>query len=93
MNLTRQEITTCIGEPVNLGCYVNQMSSVHLTFSWTKDNLTVSQSSNTRVYRNVLVVTPEDDADFGTYECHVSDNMTVTKCSISLTAGCNNRSK
>lgn len=91
VNLTRQEITTCIGEPVNLGCYVNQMSSVHLTFSWTKDNLTVSQSSNTRVYRNVLVVTPEDDADFGTYECHVSDNMTVTKCSISLNAGCNNR--
>lgn len=89
MNLTRQEITTTIGEPANLGCYVDQTNTTHLTFSWTKDNKTVTQSSIIQVYRNVVVVTPKDDADFGTYECHVSDNVTITTCSISLKQGCN----
>lgn len=90
IGLTRQEITTSLGQPANLGCYVNQTNATSLTYSWTKDNLTVMQSSNIIVYDNVLVVTPENNTDFGVYECHVSDGVTNTKCNISLLPGCNN---
>ncbi|KAL9951477.1 hypothetical protein ACROYT_G044143 [Oculina patagonica] len=88
MGLTRQEITTSLGQPANLGCYVNQANTTSLTYSWTKDNSTVTQSSNLRVYDNVLVVTPKNNTDFGVYECHVSDGVTSTKCNISLLPGC-----
>ena len=90
MGLTRLEITTALGQPANLGCYANQTNVTSLTYSWTKDNLTVTQSSNVRVHGNVLVVTPKKSTDFGTYECHVSNGVTNTRCNISLLPGCNN---
>ena len=93
MDLTRQEITTTIGQPANLGCYANQTNSAGLIYSWKKGNLTITQSSNLRVYGNVLVVTPKENTDFGTYECHVSDDVTIATCRISLLPGCNNSRK
>ena len=90
MGLTRLEITTSIGRPANLGCYANQTNTTSLTYSWSKDNLTVTQSSNIKVYGNVLVVTPKKKSDFGMYECHVTDGVAITKCNITLLLGCNN---
>ena len=90
MGLTRKEVTASVGKPANLGCYVNHTNATSLTYSWTKDNLTVTQSSSIRVYGNVLVITPEKNTDFGVYECHASDGVTNIKCNISLSAGCNN---
>ena len=89
MRLTRQQITTSFGQPANLGCYTNHTNSSSLKYSWTKDNVNVTPSSNINVYDNVLVVTPENNSDFGTYECHVSNGVTTTSCSISLQPGCN----
>lgn len=90
MGLTRLEITTSIGRPANLGCYANQTNTTSLTYSWSKDNFTVTQSSNIKVYGNVLVVTPKKKSDFGMYECHVTDGVAITKCNITLLLGCNN---
>ena len=55
--------------------------------------MTVTETSNVKLYDNLLVVTPEKSTDFGTYECHVSDGVTITKCSISLRPGCNETGK
>jgi len=90
MGLTRLEITASLGQPANLGCYANVTNTTSLTYSWAKDNLTVTQSSNIRVYDNVLVVTPSKESDFGMYECRVTDGVTITKCNITLLPGCNN---
>ena len=90
MGLTRLEITASLGQPANLGCYANVTNTTSLTYSWAKNNLTVTQSSTTRLYENVLVVTPKKESDFGMYECHVTDGVTITKCNITLLPGCNN---
>ena len=90
MGLTRLEITASLGQPANLGCYANVTNTTSLTSFWAKDNVTVTQSSTTRLYDNVLVVTPEKESDFGMYECRVTDNVTITKCNITLLRGCNN---
>lgn len=90
MGLTRLEITASLGQPANLGCYANVTNTTSLTYSWAKNNLTVTQSSTTRLYENVLVVTPKKASDFGMYECHVTDGVTITKCNITLLPGCNN---
>ena len=90
MGLTRLEIIASLGQPANLGCYANLTNTTSITYSWAKDNLTVTQSSNIRVYDNVLVVTPKKESDFGMYECHVTDGVTIMKCNITLLPGCNN---
>ena len=90
MGLTRLEITASLGQPENLGYYANVTNTTSLTYFWAKDNVTVTQSSTTRLYDNVLVVTPEKESDFGMYECHVTDGVTTTKCNITLLRGCNN---
>ena len=93
MGLTRLKITTSLGQPANLGCYANQTNTISFSYSWTKDNLTVTQSSNIKVYGNVLVVTPKQESDFGMYECHVTDGVAITKCKITLMLGFNNTGK
>jgi len=89
MGLTRLEVTASLGQPANLGCYTNVTNTTSLTYYWAKDNLTVTQSSTIKVYDNVLVVTPKEESDFGMYECHATDGVTITKCNITLLPGCN----
>lgn len=85
MNLTRQEVTTFLRQPVNLGCYATTTSAGSiLEYYWTKDNQTVTQSPNVQAFDGVLVVTPEKDSDFGTYECNVTNGMSSGLCRISL---------
>ena len=85
VNLTRQEVTTFLRQPVNLGCYTTTTSAGSiLEYSWTKDNQTVTQSPNVQAFDGVLVVTPEKDSDFGTYECNVTNGMSSGLCRISL---------
>ncbi|XP_068726679.1 uncharacterized protein [Montipora capricornis] len=86
---TRKEVTSSLGQTVNLGCYANNSNSPSFTYTWTKNNMNVTQSSNVKVLHNLLVITPQKSADFGTYQCHISDGRASTICSISLSAGCN----
>lgn len=94
--LTRQEITTLLGHPVNLGCYVTKANSsqtpstpapASLTYRWVKGNFSVTQSPRSRIHGNVLVVTPKSDEDFGKYECNVTNGVSSTRCSILLIQG------
>ncbi|PFX28864.1 uncharacterized protein LOC111325662 isoform X1 [Stylophora pistillata] len=88
VNLTRQEVITFLRQPVNLGCYAETDSaSSTLEYYWTKDNQTASQSPNVQAFDGVLVVTPEKDTDFGTYECNVTNGMSSALCRISLVQG------
>lgn len=85
VNLTRQEVTTFLRQPVNLGCYATTTSAGSiLEYYWTKDNQTVTQSPNVQAFDGVLVVTPEKDSDFGTYECNVTNGMSSGLCRIAL---------
>ena len=86
---TRKEVTSSFGQTVNLGCYANNSNSPSFIYTWTKNNVNVTQSSNVKVLHNLLVITPQKSADFGTYQCHISDGRASTICSISLSAGCN----
>ena len=88
LNLTRQEIITFLGQPVNLGCYATTtLMNSSLSYSWTKDNRTVTQSPRVKEFDDVLVVTPEKDADFGTYQCNITNGVSSILCRISLLQG------
>ncbi|XP_074612599.1 uncharacterized protein LOC141866947 isoform X1 [Acropora palmata] len=91
MNRTRKEVTTLLGQPVNLGCYTNNSGASPFLYTWTKDNVTVTESSNVQIYENMLVLTPQTSADFGIYKCHIVSGSVTTVCSISLHPGCANR--
>ena len=101
-DLTRQEITTPLGKPVNLGCYVNKKTNLSqtpstpaptsLVYNWKKDNDTITQSSRARIHRNLLVITPERDEDFGTYECNVTNGVSSARCKIKLIRGWKDKS-
>ena len=78
----QKQVTTTTGQQATLGCYTTQANSSSLKYSWKKDNVTVTSSSHLTVYANMLFVTPENDTDFGTYECH--EGVSNTSCSISL---------
>lgn len=94
--LTRKEVTTILGEAVNLVCYVTKSNSsqvpsipapTSLTYVWSKGNFSVTQSSISEIHGNVLVVRPRSDSDFGTYVCNASNRVSSTQCSISLKQG------
>lgn len=88
LNLTRQEIITFLGQPANLGCYATTtLMNSSLSYSWTKDNRTVTQSSRVRAFDDVLVITPEEAADFGTYQCNITNGVSSILCRISLLQG------
>ena len=95
-NLTRVEITTILGRPVNLGCYVTKnytsetsqtQASSTITYVWLKDKRSVPQTPNSRIHENVLVVTPANDTDFGIYECNATNGVSSTRCRIELKRG------
>ena len=95
-NLTRVEITTVLGSPVNLGCYVtkndtgeNTQATSTITYVWLKDNKSVPQTPNSRIHENVLVVTPRNDTDFGIYECNATNGVSSTRCRIEVKRGWN----
>ena len=97
-NLTRVEITTILGRPVNLGCYVTKnytSETVHtqatstITYVWLKDKKSVPQTPNSRIHENVLVVTPRNDTDFGIYECNATNGVSSTRCRIEVKRGWN----
>ena len=82
LQCTQKQVTTSTGQQATLGCYTTQANSSSPKYSWKKDNVTVTPSSYITVYANMLIVTPQNDTDFGTYECH--DGVSNTSCSISL---------
>ena len=100
-NLTRQEITTFLNHAVNLGCYVTNVTeptnssqslsspvtSELVVYTWKKDNVTVTQSSRSKIHGNVLVVTPESAKDFGMYVCNVTNGVSSTQCRIFVIKG------
>ena len=88
-NLTRHKITTVLENPVNLGCYVTNLTHISktLTFVWMKDNTTVTQSAALSIHGNVLVVTPKSGKDFGVYNCEVTNGVSKTRCQITLVQG------
>lgn len=90
MNRTRKEVTTSLGQPVNLGCYANNSGASPFIYTWTKNNETVTESSNVQIYENMLVITPKTNADFGIYKCRIGSGSVFTVCSISLRPGCPN---
>ncbi|KAL9951476.1 hypothetical protein ACROYT_G044142 [Oculina patagonica] len=88
LNLTRQEITTLLGQQANLGCYATtNLTNSSLNYFWTKDNITVTQSSKVRAFGNILVVRPDKASDFGTYQCNISNGVSSTLCTVSLLQG------
>ncbi|XP_029198053.2 uncharacterized protein LOC114963081 isoform X1 [Acropora millepora] len=91
-NLTRHKIATVLENPVNLGCYVTNLSHISktLTFVWMKDNTTVTQSAALSIHGNVLVVTPKSEKDFGVYNCEVTNGVSQTRCQIKLVQGWKN---
>ena len=94
-NLTRLKIATVLENPVNLGCYVTNLSHISktLTFVWMKDNTTVTQSAALSIHGNVLVVTPKSEKDFGVYNCEVTNGVSQTRCQIKLVQGWKNSGK
>ena len=58
-----------------------------ITYVWLKDSKSVPQTSNSRIHENVLVVTPTNDTDFGTYECNATNGVSSTRCRIQLKRG------
>ncbi|XP_020615872.1 uncharacterized protein LOC110053900 [Orbicella faveolata] len=88
LNLTRQEIITFLGQPANLGCHATTtLINSSLSYSWTKDNQTVTQSPRVKAFGDVLVVTPEGAADFGTYQCNITNGVSSILCRVSLLQG------
>lgn len=87
-NITRNEITTFLGQPANLGCYATSASS-SLEYFWTKDNQNVTESSKVKVFGDLLVVTPEEDKDFGVYNCNITNGVLSAQCRIRLLKGIN----
>lgn len=79
-----------LGQPVNLGCYTNNTGASPFYCTWTKDNVTVTESSIVQIYENMLVITPQTSADFGIYQCHIGSDSDNTVCSISLHPECGN---
>ena len=101
-NLTRVEITTILGRPVNLGCYVTKnytsetvpiQATSTITYVWLKDKKSVPQTPNSRIHGNVLVVTPRNDTDFGIYECNATNGVSSTRCRIELKRGWTKKGK
>ncbi|XP_068726684.1 uncharacterized protein [Montipora capricornis] len=88
LNLTRKEVITFLGQTANLACYATNTNSP-LTYSWTKANQTVTQSSYIRAVGHVLVVTPMEEKHFGNYMCNISDGASSATCLISLSKGIN----
>ncbi|CAH3194388.1 unnamed protein product [Porites evermanni] len=90
LNLTRQEIITFLDQPANLGCYSTQTGNTSpLSFTWTKDNQIITESSRLRAFGEVIVVTPKSDSDFGTYMCNITNGMSSILCRIKLSKGLN----
>ena len=88
LNLTRQEIITFLGQPANLGCHATTtLINSSLSYSWTKDNQRVTQSPRVKAFGDVLVVTPEEAADFGAYQCNITNGVSSILCRISLLQG------
>ena len=88
LNLTRQEIITFLGQPANLGCHATKtLINSSLSYSWTKDNRTVTQSPRVKAFDDVLVVTPEEVADFGVYQCNITNGVSSILCRVSLLQG------
>ncbi|KAK2556740.1 hypothetical protein P5673_021297 [Acropora cervicornis] len=77
-SLTRKEIITFIGQAANLACYTTN-TNAPMTYSWTKSNQIVNESSNVRIFDNVLVITPTQDTDFGNYMCNISNGASNSK--------------
>lgn len=87
-NLTRQEIVTFLGQPANLGCHATTtLVNSSVSYSWTKDNQTVTQSQRVKEFGGVLVITPKEAADFGAYQCNISNGVSSILCRISLLQG------
>lgn len=90
LNLTRQEIITFLDQPANLGCYSTQTGNTPpLSFTWTKDNQIITESSRLRAFGEVIVVTPKSDSDFGTYMCNITNGVSSILCRIKLSKGLN----
>ena len=90
LNLTRQEIITFLDQPANLGCYSTQTGNTSpLSFTWTKDNQIITESSRLRAFGEVIVVTPKSDSDFGTYMCNITNGVSSVLCIIELSKGLN----
>lgn len=90
LNLTRQEIITFLDQPANLGCYSTQTGNTSpLSFTWTKDNQIITDSSRLRAFGEVIVVTPQNDSDFGTYMCNITNGLSSVLCRIKLSKGLN----
>ena len=88
LNLTRKEIITFLGQPANLGCHATTtLINSSLSYSWTKDNLTVTQSPRVKAFGDVLVVTPQEAADFGAYQCNITNGVSSILCRVSLLQG------
>ena len=88
LNLTRQEIITFLGQPANLGCHATTtLINSSLSYSWTKDNQTITQSPRVKAFADVLVVTPQEAGDFGAYHCNITDGVSSILCRISLLQG------
>ena len=88
LNLTRQEIITFLGQPANLGCHaITTPINSSLSYSWSKDNLTVTQSPRVKAFGDVLVVTPQEAADFGAYQCNITNGVSSILCRVSLLQG------
>ncbi|EDO45100.1 predicted protein [Nematostella vectensis] len=82
-DLTRQSITAERGQTVNIGCYGDSL--LPLNYSWTKDGQPITgREKGERVYGNILVITPRRDKDYGTYVCHVTNDVDTASFSIEL---------
>ena len=57
------------------------------SYVWLKENKIIARINNSSDRASVLVVTPKDDSDFGTYRCNVTNGVSRTQCSIELKRG------
>ena len=64
-----------------LSCHA--FSSTPVNYYWTKDDQ-VALSSNIKVMKNSIAVTPRDAQDYGVYVCNASNSFGSTAYNITL---------
>ncbi|XP_031569357.1 hemicentin-1-like [Actinia tenebrosa] len=84
---TRKTIRAILYHTINIGCYGN--SILPLTYTWTKNKVAVTDSDNhgnnmVRVFGNLLIITPNEPRDYGTYVCHVNNTVDTAMFEIEV---------
>ena len=55
-----------------------------LSYPRTKDSQTVTQSPRMKAFGDVVVVTAEEAADFGAYQCNITIGVSTMLCRVLL---------